>query len=61
MSVKRADLRVVLGPKLYKIDGVAPKGMRKREGVLKESDTSSAREVSREVRLHDTSAYLWDL
>ena len=48
--MSRAERRVALPPKVYKMEGIAPAGMRKKAGVRRESDSSSMRaEVRRRV------------
>lgn len=41
--MSRAERRVALPPKVYKMEGIAPAGMRKKEGVRSESESSSMR------------------
>ena len=40
-SVRNAERRVALPPKVYRIEGIEPAGIRNSEGVRSESDTSS--------------------
>ena len=48
--MSRAERRVALPPKVYKMEGIAPAGMRKNEGVRRESERSS---MGAEVRRRD--------
>ena len=40
-SVRNAERRVALPPKLYRIEGMAPAGIRRRDGVLRDIEKSS--------------------
>ena len=53
--MSRAERRVALPPKVYRMEGIAPAGMRKKEGVRRESESNSVqagvkREGSEKVR-----------